>query len=215
MWCSSRSRTASLPAISWSSPTASPAATKNPAGRASALGTRGRTRRRSLYHRRQGRPHLASDLRRRSRPRHRGGAVAGTGSKGVSGVLPPEGIHPEAGNLQAALPVPMGSTSEQVALGKKIFDGEVAGATCAGCHGANGNGTPLGADLTSGKWLWGDGSLAAITDFITNGVPSPRASGGDAPDERSSAFGRRPRRRRCIRLVDRSPRRHVGLYRMP
>jgi mono/diheme cytochrome c family protein len=36
------------------------------------------------------------------------------------------------------------ATREQVALGKKIFHGEVAGATCAGCHGAEGIGTPVG-----------------------------------------------------------------------
>ncbi len=34
--------------------------------------------------------------------------------------LPPEGIHPDAG-----LPVPPGATSDQVALGKKNFHGEV------------------------------------------------------------------------------------------
>ena len=35
-------------------------------------------------------------------------------------------------------------------------------------------GTPLGPDLTSGKWLWGDGSLPSITQMITNGVPNPK-----------------------------------------
>ena len=97
-------------------------------------------------------------------------------------MLPPEGIHPDAGNVQAALPVPPGSTSEQVALGKKIFDGEVAGATCAGCHGADGNGTPVGANLTSGKWLWGDGSLAAITKTPSRTAsPSPSSIPGAMP----------------------------------
>ncbi len=71
--------------------------------------------------------------------------------------LPPEGIHPEAGSPSESLPVPPGATSEQVALGMKIFHGEVGGATCAGCHGSDGGGTPVGADLSSGSWLWGDG----------------------------------------------------------
>ena len=96
-------------------------------------------------------------------------------------VLPPEGIHPEAGKELAPLPVPPGATREQVALGKKIFHGEVAGATCAGCHGAEGIGTPVGADLRSGTWLWGDGSLAAITETIRNGVLEPKEHPGAMP----------------------------------
>ena len=73
------------------------------------------------------------------------------------------------------------ATREQVALGKKIFHGEVAGATCAGCHGTEGIGTPVGADLTSGTWLWGDGSLAAITETIKNGVLEPKQHPGAMP----------------------------------
>ena len=92
------------------------------------------------------------------------------------GALPPEGMHPDAG-----LPVPPGATAEQVALGKKIFHGEVAGGTCAGCHGADGIGTPVGADLQSGTWLWGDGSLQSITDIIKTGVPKPKQHPGAMP----------------------------------
>ena len=58
-----------------------------------------------------------------------------------------------------------------MALGKRIFHGEVGGATCAGCHGSDAIGTPVGPDLASGKWLWGDGSLESITQTIANGVP--------------------------------------------
>jgi mono/diheme cytochrome c family protein len=58
---------------------------------------------------------------------------------------------------------------------------EVAGATCAGCHGANGIGTPVGPNLTSGKWLWGDGSLKSITDTVKNGVPKPKQHFGAMP----------------------------------
>jgi glucose/arabinose dehydrogenase/mono/diheme cytochrome c family protein len=96
-------------------------------------------------------------------------------------VLPPEGIHPNAGAELAPLPAPPGATSEQVALGKKIFHGEVAGATCAGCHGAGGIGTPVGPNLTSGTWLWSDGKLAAITETIKNGVPEPKQHPGAMP----------------------------------
>jgi len=55
-----------------------------------------------------------------------------------------------------------------------VFLGQEGGGTCEGCHGSNAKGTPLAPDLTSGKWLWGDGSLAAITRTIASGVPTPK-----------------------------------------
>jgi mono/diheme cytochrome c family protein len=61
-----------------------------------------------------------------------------------------------------------------VALGDRIFHGQVGGATCTGCHGADAKGTPLGPDLTSTQWLWGDGSYASIATIITEGVPHPK-----------------------------------------
>ncbi|XYD06927.1 c-type cytochrome [Methylobacterium sp. NMS12] len=97
--------------------------------------------------------------------------TAQTASKKAS---PPEGMHPDAGRTVAALPVPKGATREQVALGERIFHGEVAGATCGGCHGSDGKGSPVGADLTGGHWLWSDGSLAGIERTIANGVPEPK-----------------------------------------
>ena len=72
------------------------------------------------------------------------------------------------------LPVPEGSTAEMVALGVRIFHGQVGGASCTGCHGANGTGSPLGPDLTKKKWLWSDGSFAGILKVITDGVPKPK-----------------------------------------
>jgi mono/diheme cytochrome c family protein len=96
-------------------------------------------------------------------------------------VLPPEGVHSDAGESSAQLPVPPGSSSEQVARGEKIFSGEIADATCAGCHGANGIGTPVGPNLTTGTWLWSDGSLAALTTTIKDGVPEPKQHPGAMP----------------------------------
>lgn len=81
----------------------------------------------------------------------------------------------------ADLPVPPGATPEQVALGMEIFHGKAAGATCAGCHGANGIGTPVGPNLTDGTWLWGDGSVQAITETIRYGVPKPKQHPGAMP----------------------------------
>jgi len=88
---------------------------------------------------------------------------------------PPEGTHPDAGApATASLPVPEGATREMVALGDRIYHGQVGGATCTGCHGASGKGSPLGPDLTDKKWLWSDGSYAGIAKTITDGVMQPK-----------------------------------------
>ena len=44
-----------------------------------------------------------------------------------------------------------------------------------------GHRTPVGPDLTSGKWLWGDGSLEAIEKTIRDGVPEPKEHPGAMP----------------------------------
>jgi glucose/arabinose dehydrogenase/mono/diheme cytochrome c family protein len=94
------------------------------------------------------------------------GEIAGANSK------PPEGTHPDAG--AAALPLAPGATPEMVALGDRVYHGQVGGAMCTGCHGANAGGSPLGPDLTKNKWMWSDGSLTGIAKSITDGVPQPR-----------------------------------------
>jgi glucose/arabinose dehydrogenase/mono/diheme cytochrome c family protein len=83
---------------------------------------------------------------------------------------PPEGVHPDAGSQIASLPVPAGATPADVALGSRIY----GAGTCAGCHGSDAKGTPLGPDLTASKWLWGDGSVQSIAKIITEGVPNPK-----------------------------------------
>jgi glucose/arabinose dehydrogenase/cytochrome c5 len=95
--------------------------------------------------------------------------------------VPPEGIHPDAGVATAALPTPPGATREQVSLGRRVFQGEIASATCTGCHGSDAKGSALGPDLTSGKWLWGDGSLASIEHTVATGVPHPKKYGAPMP----------------------------------
>jgi glucose/arabinose dehydrogenase/cytochrome c5 len=95
--------------------------------------------------------------------------------------VPPEGTHADAGRATPDLPVPSDATKEQVALGDRIFHGEVSDGTCSGCHGSDAKGTPVGPDLTSGVWVFGDGSLAAITKTVTDGVPRPRSYSGAMP----------------------------------
>jgi mono/diheme cytochrome c family protein len=121
----------------------------------------------------------------RGGPGAEGGAAAFTpcpsastppGNVTVADAKPPEGTHPDAGAAEATanLPVPLGATKAMIALGDRIYHGQVGAATCTGCHGASATGTPLGPDLTDTQWLWGDGSYAAIAKTITSGVPQPK-----------------------------------------
>ena len=96
-------------------------------------------------------------------------APAGEIVEGPTG--PPEGTHPDAG---AAAALPEGATPEMVALGERIYRGQVGGAACTGCHGDKGQGSPLGPDLTGKKWLWSDGSYAGIKKTISEGVSQPK-----------------------------------------
>lgn len=101
--------------------------------------------------------------------------AAGGGGHAAADAQPPEGVDPQAGEPAnvAVLPLPEGVTRDQLLLGARVFRGH-GGATCAGCHGSDGTGTPLGPDLTRGPPLWGDGSLAAITRTIEHGVAEPK-----------------------------------------
>jgi glucose/arabinose dehydrogenase/mono/diheme cytochrome c family protein len=87
---------------------------------------------------------------------------------------PPEGTHPDAGSDTGALKAPPGATPAMVALGDRVYRGQVGGATCTGCHGADAKGSPLGPDLTSGKWLWSNGSYQGIASTIAAGVAQPK-----------------------------------------
>jgi glucose/arabinose dehydrogenase/mono/diheme cytochrome c family protein len=95
--------------------------------------------------------------------------------------LPPEGIHPDAGQDTAQLRVPKGFTKEQVELGNRVFHGDAGGGTCGGCHGSDAKGSPIAPDLTTGKWLWSDGSLQGLETTIKDGVPQPKAHPGAMP----------------------------------
>jgi mono/diheme cytochrome c family protein len=92
---------------------------------------------------------------------------------------PPEGIHPDAG--ARPLPIPPGGSPDQVALGDRIFHGQADGGTCAGCHGADGKGSPVGSDLANGKWVWSNGSVASIAHAIRTGVAKPKTHEGVMP----------------------------------
>jgi glucose/arabinose dehydrogenase/mono/diheme cytochrome c family protein len=105
--------------------------------------------------------------------------TAPAGAPVAAAAKPPEGTHPDAGAAASAKgngAVPQGATPEMVALGKRIYHGQVGGAACTGCHGDSGEGTPLGPALAgkNKKWLWSDGSFAGIAKTITEGVSQPK-----------------------------------------
>ncbi|EJL35114.1 PQQ-dependent sugar dehydrogenase [Novosphingobium sp. AP12] len=62
----------------------------------------------------------------------------------------------------------------KVALGRRLYAGEIANASCSGCHGADGEGTPVGPSLVDAEWLWSKGDLAGIRRSIKDGVPKPK-----------------------------------------
>ena len=102
-------------------------------------------------------------------------STASAGNPVETSAEPPEGTHPDAGTAATDnVPVPRDATREMVALGGRIYRGQVGGAACTGCHGENGQGTPLGPDLLGKKWLWTDGSYAGIQKTITEGVSQPK-----------------------------------------
>jgi glucose/arabinose dehydrogenase/mono/diheme cytochrome c family protein len=135
--------------------------------------------------------YISDDLRGRIwRVTYRGGPYAVLASAPASqvqagsssGALPPEGVPPNVWrNGVASLPTPPGATQAEVALGSRIFHGQVRNGTCAGCHGSDGKGSPVGADLTAGTWLWSDGSLEGLTKTISAGVATPKGHLGAMP----------------------------------
>jgi len=97
-------------------------------------------------------------------------ATAPAGDIVATPAKPPEGTHEDVSSGT----LPEGVTAEMIALGSKIYHGQVGEVACVGCHGETGKGGPLGPDLTDEKWLWGDGSYGAIKKTIADGVSQPK-----------------------------------------
>lgn len=81
---------------------------------------------------------------------------------------------PAAKPAAPKLALPKGVTAASIALGQKVYEGKLGGATCAGCHGSAGQGTALAPRLNDSQWLWSDGSPAAIRATIISGVAKPK-----------------------------------------
>lgn len=87
----------------------------------------------------------------------------------------PAAVNAGANPAAAAGALPAGYSSEQVALGSRIYRGVERSGTCAGCHGPDGKGTAVGPKLTGPDWMWTDGSVASVAKVIKSGVTTPKA----------------------------------------
>ena len=76
---------------------------------------------------------------------------------------------------------PPGSNAEEVALGQRIYFGELKGGTCSGCHGSDGRGSSAGGGLIGPAYQWSDGSLEGLAATIRAGVTKPKKASGGMP----------------------------------
>jgi len=165
--------------ISSCSPMALQERSRSRPGRAPAFGTCSRARWRALHLGRLPWPHLARDLRGRDRDdRHRTRARPAHRLRSRLARCRTARGYPSECRRGSADPVVIAEPSRRDRGGGRSRRPGVSrpdgGGTCEGCHGSNAQGTPLAADLTSGKWLWGDGSLTSIVHTINDGVPNPK-----------------------------------------
>ena len=103
-------------------------------------------------------------------------ASAPAGNISVAEAKPPEGTHPDAGAAvaTASLPVPNGATKEMIALGDRIYHGQVGGATCTGCHGATRRARLWVPTLPTPNGYGAMAATRAIAKTIAAGVPQPK-----------------------------------------
>jgi mono/diheme cytochrome c family protein len=81
--------------------------------------------------------------------------------------------------LADALPVPAGSSREQILHGDRVFHGEAANGQCSVCHANDGKGTPNGNDLTAGMFVWSDGSVKELKRTILHNMEVAPGRDGD------------------------------------
>ena len=97
-------------------------------------------------------------------------APAGEIAKASAAPKPPE----DKKQAKSGSSLPAGVTPRMIALGKRVYDGELGGAGCTGCHGDEGKGSVVGPDLTSKEHVWSNGSFEGIMKVINEGVQKPK-----------------------------------------
>jgi cbb3-type cytochrome c oxidase subunit III len=90
----------------------------------------------------------------------------------------PQGIQRrntmQADTTRANRPRTTPGASANIALGRDIFEGKVAGGICSTCHGQNAEGTAAAPNLNDHQFLNGDGSLKFIEQTVREGVAKPK-----------------------------------------
>lgn len=86
-----------------------------------------------------------------------------------------EQVRPPLDNL----PVPPGFTRDQIVHGDRVFHGEAANGQCSVCHGIDAKGTTNGNDLTTGRYIWGDGSVASLRTIVMHNMAVVPGMDGD------------------------------------
>ncbi len=86
-----------------------------------------------------------------------------------------------AGITLASLTVPPGSSEEQLAQGDRIFHGRAAGGTCAACHGADGGGSQIGANLSDARGCGATAASRASRARSRKAWPQPSSRSGVMP----------------------------------
>jgi mono/diheme cytochrome c family protein len=83
----------------------------------------------------------------------------------------------------ADLPLPPGVTRAQLAHGDEIFHGEAAHGHCSSCHGVDAEGSPTGPDITTGHYIWADGSVDGIKHGMMHNMTIAPGMDGDLSDQ--------------------------------
>ena len=96
-------------------------------------------------------------------------ATAPAGDVVAAAAKPPEGTHPDAG-----APLPEGVTQDMVALGDRVYHGQVGRSGLHRLPRCERDRLSFGSQSNRPKWLWSDGSFAGIVKSITEGVPTPK-----------------------------------------
>jgi len=107
-------------------------------------------------------------------------------AQSASGRVVSRGVHRAAQRFRDQirppienLPLPHGFTKEQIALGDRVFHGEAAGGRCSICHGRDAKGTATGNDLTTGMYIWADGSVNGIRAVLNHNMSVAPGMDGD------------------------------------
>ena len=112
----------------------------------------------------------------------RGSACPGVQAETRSPRRPAAGRHPSQRWQRTRRPPAAARRDAGAACaGRADLQGRLDNATCAGCHGMDGKGTAMGADLTSGNTCGGMAACSPSITSIMTGVPHPKAHSGVMP----------------------------------